>query len=57
MTRAERVRALLDEYARQRYQNEREQREREREAFARDPELEACARAACRWRRSLCARP
>ena len=41
MTRAERVRALLDEYARQRYQNEREQREREREAFARDPELEA----------------
>ena len=40
MTRAERIRALLDEYARQRYQNEREQRAREREAFARDPELE-----------------
>ena len=40
MTRAERVRALLDEYARQRYQNERDQREREIEAFARDPELE-----------------
>ena len=40
MTRAERVRALLDEYARQRYENEREQRRREREAFSRDPELE-----------------
>ena len=40
MTRAERVRALLDEYARQRYENEREQRQREREAFSRDPELE-----------------
>ena len=40
MTRAERIRALLDEYARQRYQNEREQRAREREAFVRDPELE-----------------
>ena len=40
MTRAERIRALLDEYARQRYQNEREQRAREREAFSRDPELE-----------------
>ena len=40
MTRAERVRALLDEYARQRYQNEREQRAREREAFSRDPGLE-----------------
>ena len=40
MTRAERVRALLDEYARQRYENEREQRAREREAFSRDPGLE-----------------
>ena len=40
MTSAERVRALLDEYARQRYENEREQRQREREAFSRDPELE-----------------
>ena len=40
MTRAERVRALLDEYARQRYENEREQRAREREAFSRDPGVE-----------------
>ena len=34
------MRALLDEYARQRYENEREQRAREREAFSRDPGLE-----------------
>ena len=40
MTRAERIRELLDEYARRRRQNEEEQRQREREAFDRDPRLE-----------------
>lgn len=39
MTRAEKIRALLDEYARQRVKNEQERLQREREAFARDPQL------------------
>lgn len=41
MTRTERIRELLDEYARQRRQNETDQRRREQDAFARDPQIEA----------------
>lgn len=41
MLRAERIRNLLDEYARQRQKNVEELQEREREAYQRDPELEA----------------
>ena len=57
MTRAERVRALLDEYARQRYQNEREQRARAGGVFPATRSWKPCARAASGWRRGPCARP
>ncbi|NLD59345.1 MAG: ATP-binding protein [Clostridiales bacterium] len=40
MTRAERVRSLLDEYIQQQRENAAALREREREAYARDPALE-----------------